>query len=102
MLWRIVRLVVGLVAGIALWWTCGDAWNRALAVMTQPLMKIDVATNELIDGVYLPILGETGTIAGAQIWQEKRADGKWWAVEIRLGKTVPAPGAVPSTTSTHS
>ncbi len=29
---------------------------------------------------------------------EKRADGKWWAVEIKLGKTVPAP----ATTSTNS
>src|SRR5205085_7084285 len=50
MLWRIVRLVVGLVAGIALWWTCGDAWNRALAVMTQPLMKIDrrIADGDLV------------------------------------------------------
>jgi|GEM_PF-550122 len=41
MLWRIVRLAIGLAAGIALWWTCGDVWNRALAVMTQPLMKLD-------------------------------------------------------------
>ena len=50
MLWRIVRLAVGLAAGIALWWTCGDAWNRALAVIAQPLMKIDrrIADGELV------------------------------------------------------
>ena len=27
---------------------------------------------------------------------EKRADGKWWAVEIKLGKTVPAPASANS------
>ena len=27
---------------------------------------------------------------------EKRADGKWWAVEIKLGKTVPAPASTQS------
>jgi hypothetical protein len=41
MLWRIVRLITGLFLGIALWLLCGDAWNRALAVMTQPLVKLD-------------------------------------------------------------
>jgi hypothetical protein len=41
MLWRIVRFFAGLAAGALLWWACGDAWNHALAAMTQPLMKID-------------------------------------------------------------
>ena len=41
MLWRIVRLAIGLVAGVALWWALGDAWNHALATMTQPLMSLD-------------------------------------------------------------
>ncbi len=50
MLWRIVRLAVGLLIGIALWWACGDAWNRALAVIAQPLMKLDsrIAAGELV------------------------------------------------------
>src|ERR1043166_3401353 len=41
MLWRVIRLIAGLIAGIALWWSCSDAWNRALAVLTQPFMNID-------------------------------------------------------------
>src|ERR1051326_7509076 len=50
MLWSIVRLAVGLLIGIALWWTCGDAWNRALAVIAQPLMKLDsrIAAGDLV------------------------------------------------------
>jgi hypothetical protein len=41
MLWRIARFIVGLAAGFALWWSCGNAWNHVLASITQPLMKID-------------------------------------------------------------
>jgi len=50
MLWRALRLVAGLAIGIALWWSCGDAWNRALAFMTQPLMKLDarIAQTDLV------------------------------------------------------
>jgi len=33
---------------------------------------------------------------------EKRADGKWWAVEIRVGKTAATPAAVPTAASTQS
>ena len=33
---------------------------------------------------------------------EKRADGKWWAVEIRIGKNGATPAAVPTATSTQS
>jgi hypothetical protein len=51
--------------------------------------------------------GAARTFAGIRpgtrlfVHAEKRADGKWWAVEIKLGKTVPAPAAVPTTTSTQ-
>jgi len=50
MLWRALRLVVGLAIGVALWWSCGDAWNRALAWMAQPLMKFDsrIAQTDLV------------------------------------------------------
>ena len=50
MLWRALRLVVGLAIGVALWWSCGDAWNRALAWMAQPLMKLDsrIAQTDLV------------------------------------------------------
>src|SRR6476659_3628029 len=50
MLWRIVRLVVGLILGTALWWTGRDVWNEALAVMTKPLLKIDhrIADGDLV------------------------------------------------------
>jgi len=41
MLWRIVRFALGLTAGALLWWSCGDAWNHALAMMAEPLTKID-------------------------------------------------------------
>lgn len=41
MLWRAVRLAAGLAIGVAIWWTCGDAWNRALAFLAEPLMKLD-------------------------------------------------------------
>jgi len=49
MLWRIVRFLAGLAAGALLWWACGDAWNHALAAITQPLMKADrrIADGEL-------------------------------------------------------
>jgi len=33
---------------------------------------------------------------------EKRADGKWWAVEIRVGRTIPSPATAPTATSTQS
>jgi hypothetical protein len=33
---------------------------------------------------------------------EKRADGKWWAVEIRIGKTIPSPATAPAASSTQS
>jgi hypothetical protein len=50
MLWRALRLVAGLAIGVALWWSCGDAWNRALAVMARPLMKLDsrIAQTDLV------------------------------------------------------
>lgn len=50
MLWRALRLVAGLALGILLWWSCGDAWNRALAVMAHPLMKLDsrIAQTDLV------------------------------------------------------
>ena len=50
MLWRALRLVIGLVIGIALWWSCGDAWNRALAVLAHPLVKLDarIAQTDLV------------------------------------------------------
>lgn len=41
MLWRIVKLALGLAVGVALWLLCSDAWNHALAAMTQPLMRLD-------------------------------------------------------------
>lgn len=43
---------------------------------SQPLLKIDVATYELIEGNYLPIFRDSGAIAGAQIWQEKQTEKK--------------------------
>jgi len=50
MLWRALRLVIGLAIGVALWWSCGDAWNRALAFLAQPLMKLDarIAQSDLV------------------------------------------------------
>jgi len=33
---------------------------------------------------------------------EKRADGKWWALEIRVGKTAATPAAAPTAASTQS
>ena len=41
MLWRIVRFIAGLVAGVALWWTCADVWNHPVAAMAQPLVHLD-------------------------------------------------------------
>jgi hypothetical protein len=50
----------------------------------QPLLKVDVATYELIEGNYLPIFRDSGAIAGAQIWQEKQIEGKHPELVARL------------------
>jgi len=55
MLWRVVRFILGIVAGGLLWWSCGNAWNHALALITQPLVKIDA---RLRDG-HLAGIGHT-------------------------------------------
>ena len=42
---------------------------------SEPTLKIDVATQEVINGQYCPIFRESGAVAGAQIWQEKQTLG---------------------------
>jgi hypothetical protein len=49
-----------------------------------PLLKIDVATHELIEGSFLPIFRDSGAIAGAQIWQEKQSENKHPELIARL------------------
>ncbi|MBI4854067.1 MAG: hypothetical protein HY819_19910 [Acidobacteria bacterium] len=49
-----------------------------------PLLKVDVATYELIEGNYLPIFRDSGAIAGAQIWQEKQSERKHPELIARL------------------
>ncbi len=51
---------------------------------SQPLLRVDVATYELIEGNYLPIFRDSGAIAGAQIWQEKKTERKHPELVARL------------------
>jgi len=41
MLWRALRFIVGLVAGIAFWWKVTPLYNRLLSVVAEPLLHID-------------------------------------------------------------
>jgi len=50
MLWRVVRLLAGLVIGLTLWMSFGNAWNRGLAAVAAPLLKLDrrIADTDLV------------------------------------------------------
>ena len=41
MLLRALKFLIGLAAGIALWWTATPSYERLLAAVTQPLLHID-------------------------------------------------------------
>lgn len=51
---------------------------------SQPSLRVDVATYELVNGDYLPIFRDSGAIAGAQIWQEKKNERKHPELIARL------------------
>lgn len=51
---------------------------------SNPILKVDVAAYELIDGNYLPIFRDSGAIAGAQIWQMKQSENKHPELVARL------------------
>src|SRR3954447_13127635 len=50
MLWRVVRLLTGLAVGLTLWMVFSDEWNRGLAFVAAPLLKLDrrVADGDLV------------------------------------------------------
>jgi hypothetical protein len=50
----------------------------------QPSLRVDVATYELVNGDYLPIFRDSGAVAGAQIWQEKKSERKHPELIARL------------------
>lgn len=65
-----------------------EAYGKRLNIDYQrgslPLLKVDVAGYELIEGNYLPIFRDSGAIAGAQIWQEKQTERKHPELIARL------------------
>lgn len=65
-----------------------ESYGKRLSIDYQrgslPLLRIDVAGYELIEGNYLPIFRDSGAIAGAQIWQEKQTERKHPELVARL------------------
>lgn len=57
-----------------------EAWGSRLEIDfnrgSLPMMFVDVAVSELIDGEYRPFIRDMGAAAGAQIWFGRRSDGK--------------------------
>jgi len=63
MLWRVVRLIAGLVVGLALWMSFSDVWNAGLAAVAHPLFKLDrrIADSDLVAVGHTIVVQPTST-----------------------------------------